>query len=124
MRDWGLNGGGNGKKTDFKKYCRPARLFSRNRGRNLEMMLLGGSSGTAASKPGKVRIRRHRNSSNSEYRLRMFMWLPWIEMVMLLAVILAWAREMRTGKQKTEGKEKKGKARRGNNSRSGSRPGC
>lgn len=62
----GGQGGNRGPHTHFKKYCRPALLFSRNLGLNLEMKLLGGSSGTAASKPGNVRIRRHRKSSNSE----------------------------------------------------------
>lgn len=57
----------------FRKYCRPARRLSKNLGLNLDIMLLGGSSGTAASKFGNVRTSRHRKSSNSEYRFRMFM---------------------------------------------------
>lgn len=40
------------------------------------MTLLGGRGGTAASKLGNVRISLRRKSSNSEYRLRIFMWLP------------------------------------------------
>ena len=63
--------------TYFKKYCSPARLFSRNLGLNLDMTLFGGSTGTAASKPGKVWISRCRRSSNSEYLLQMFMYDPY-----------------------------------------------
>ena len=51
---------------DLRKYCSPALLFSRNRGRNLEMTLLGGRDGTAASKLGNVSTSLWRNSSNSE----------------------------------------------------------
>jgi hypothetical protein len=61
----------------FRKYCSPTRRFSRKFGLNLEIMLLGGSSGTAASKFGKVWMSCFRNSSNSEYRLRMLIFEPY-----------------------------------------------
>lgn len=57
----------------LRKYWSPARLFSRKRGRNLDMTLLGGSGGIAGSKSGKDCISEFRKSSNSEYRFRMFM---------------------------------------------------
>lgn len=53
-------------KAYFRKYCSPALLFSRNRGRNREMTLFGGRTGTAASKAGNVSISARRKSSNSE----------------------------------------------------------
>lgn len=50
----------------FRKYWSPALLFSRNLGLNLDITLLGGSAGTAASKLGNVLISWCRKSSNSE----------------------------------------------------------
>jgi len=55
--------------TYLRKYCSPALLLARNFGLNLDMTLLGGKTGTAASKLGKVCIRRLRRSSKSEYLL-------------------------------------------------------
>lgn len=50
----------------LRKYCRPARRFSRNLGLNLNNALLGGNSGTAALKLGNDWVSFRRKSSNSE----------------------------------------------------------
>lgn len=61
-----LQGWKSSSRAYFRKYWSPALLFSRNLGLNLDITLLGGSVGTAASKLGNVLMSWCRKSSNSE----------------------------------------------------------
>jgi len=58
-------------KMQLRKYCNPILLFSKNLGRNLETMLLGGRGGIAPSELGKVWRSLERRSLNSVKRFRM-----------------------------------------------------
>ena len=55
------------RKTDFRKYSRPARRFSRNVERNLWKRLFGGMGGREVFELGNVAARRSLRVSNSEY---------------------------------------------------------
>lgn len=69
-----LNSGFNS--IQFKKYCSPPLLFSKNPVLNLLTKLFGGNSGTAASNPGNVMINFFLKSSNSLYRFLIFILGP------------------------------------------------
>jgi hypothetical protein len=62
--------------TQFKKYCSPVRLDSKNLGRNLKSTLFGGKGGNALRACGNAVASKERSSSNSEYRMGIIIGPP------------------------------------------------